>query len=299
MNAPTLFKAYVWLLETIQSAGKISFQDLNDLWLRTEMSGGMRMPRSTFSRYKEAIESIYGIVIECDRHDNFKYYIENEDGLRNNSVVKWMHAMADLGNFVRDNMELKDRLFFDDLYREEAYFKIIVTAMKTGHKVRLSYIKSCELESDTLTMAPYFMKCFPIGWHLLGRFDSGEFGLIPVARISKLELSDQPFVFDASYSNDEFVSQCYSLISRDYTDEEILVRAKGDMRHCFVEKPLHLTQEIVEETPDHVDYSLKMRMSPSFIRCMLERNPDLEILSPQWLIDEMETLKRIGLRIYM
>lgn len=255
------------------------------------------MPRSTFSRYKEAIESIYGIVIECDRHDNFRYYIENEDVMRSNSVLKWMQSMADLSNFLSDNLVLKDRIFFDKFYREEGYFKIIVKAMRQGCILRFSYTKCCGRLSDYILLAPYFMKYFTSGWHLLGRLENGELGIIPLHRINDISVSDRSFSFDSSLLEGDFVNQCFSFMNFTYVDEKFLIRVNGDQRHCFKDKPLHLTQQVVEDTDDHVDYSLTMKMSPDFIHCMLADCPDLEVLSPQWLIDEIASLRRLGLTL--
>ena len=41
MTTPILFKEYIWLVETIHKARKITFADLNERWLETEMSGGV------------------------------------------------------------------------------------------------------------------------------------------------------------------------------------------------------------------------------------------------------------------
>ncbi len=36
MKIPILFKQYIWLIETIYEAGKITFAEINEKWLRTE-----------------------------------------------------------------------------------------------------------------------------------------------------------------------------------------------------------------------------------------------------------------------
>ena len=36
MKIPELFKEYIWLIETINRYGKISFAELNELWKRKE-----------------------------------------------------------------------------------------------------------------------------------------------------------------------------------------------------------------------------------------------------------------------
>ena len=64
MTTPTLFKEYVWLVNTIHQAKSITLNDINKKWLKTEMSGGVELARSTFNRHKVAIEDIFGICIE-------------------------------------------------------------------------------------------------------------------------------------------------------------------------------------------------------------------------------------------
>ena len=63
MNIPTKFKEYIWLVSTIRKAKKISLAEINELWVKTEMSGGVELPRSTFNRHKDTIEDIFGIYI--------------------------------------------------------------------------------------------------------------------------------------------------------------------------------------------------------------------------------------------
>ena len=37
--AKGLFNRYIWLIDTIYRAGKITFEEINRRWLRTEISG--------------------------------------------------------------------------------------------------------------------------------------------------------------------------------------------------------------------------------------------------------------------
>lgn len=61
MTHPFLFKEYVWLVKTIYEHRRLSLGEINQLWVDTNMSGGVEMARSTFNRHKDAIEDIFGI----------------------------------------------------------------------------------------------------------------------------------------------------------------------------------------------------------------------------------------------
>ena len=100
MKIPTLFREYIWLVETVQQAGRITFAEINKKWVKTEMSGGVDFSRTTFNRHRDAILDIFGIIIECDRKDGSKYYIENEHVLCEDSVQNWMLATLSVSNMV-------------------------------------------------------------------------------------------------------------------------------------------------------------------------------------------------------
>ena len=77
MKIPELFKEYIWLIETINRYGKITFAELNELWKRKEESTGAEFSRTTFNHHRDAILDMFGLIIECDRRDGYRYYIYN------------------------------------------------------------------------------------------------------------------------------------------------------------------------------------------------------------------------------
>lgn len=46
---------YVWVIETIYRAGKISFRDLNAKWLAADISRGKEIPKRTFDFQQELL----------------------------------------------------------------------------------------------------------------------------------------------------------------------------------------------------------------------------------------------------
>lgn len=43
-NTATLFRRYLWLLDVIYSAGRITLDEIRVRWQRNEMSGGEELP---------------------------------------------------------------------------------------------------------------------------------------------------------------------------------------------------------------------------------------------------------------
>ena len=63
MKSYALFQEYIWLVNTIYRAGKITLEEINRKWVETDMSEGLEMVRSTFNRHKDAIQDMFGIDI--------------------------------------------------------------------------------------------------------------------------------------------------------------------------------------------------------------------------------------------
>ena len=106
MTTLTLFKEYIWLVNTIYNAKKISLKEINEKWLNTEMSRGVELSRTTFYRHKCAIEDIFGVYIDCDRQDGNKYYIGNRGVLHKESVQNWMLSTLSVSNMVGESSSL-------------------------------------------------------------------------------------------------------------------------------------------------------------------------------------------------
>ena len=77
MKSYALFQQYIWLVDTIHRAGRLTLEEINRRWLGTEMSEGIPIARSTFNRHRDAILDMFGVIIDCDKKDGFRYYIEN------------------------------------------------------------------------------------------------------------------------------------------------------------------------------------------------------------------------------
>ena len=59
-----LFKQYVWLVDTIRRARRISLADLSECWQRSDLSEGKPLSRTTFNRHRDAVEEAMQHVVK-------------------------------------------------------------------------------------------------------------------------------------------------------------------------------------------------------------------------------------------
>ena len=170
MKASFLFKQYVWLVDTIQRCKRITLADLNERWLRTELSEGRPLSRTTFNRHRNEVAEIFGITIGCDA-DN-RYYIVNSNLLRTDTVQQWMLSTLTVSNIVGEARNLHDRILLESIPTEGELLRQIVEAMQHGVLIDITYRRYGSTADASWTIAPYCIKLFRRRWYLVGNIRS-------------------------------------------------------------------------------------------------------------------------------
>lgn len=170
MKASFLFKQYVWLVDTIQRCKRITLADLNERWLRTELSEGRPLSRTTFNRHRNEVEEIFGITIGCDADNH--YYIVNSNLLRTDTVQQWMLSTLTVSNIVGEARNLHDRILLESIPTEGELLRQIVEAMQRSVLIDITYRRYGSTADASWTIAPYCIKLFRRRWYLVGNIRS-------------------------------------------------------------------------------------------------------------------------------
>ncbi len=299
MTTPSLFKEYIWLLNTIHNAGRISFSEINKKWVRTEMSCGIEMARSTFNRHRIAIEDIFGLIINCDRTDGYCYYIENEEDLDENSVQNWMLSTLTVSNVLSESMSLQKRILLENIPSGGEYLQLIIKAMRESWLVRCEYRKYGAETANSYQLAPYCVKLYRQRWYMLGRKGNGDFRIFSLDRIVDLSLTDDTFVIDSHFDAAAYFSECFGIVIADPAPaQRIVVRTYNTERYYWQNLPVHHSQKLIAETEEYADFELYMRPTLDFSGYMLSRACQAKIIEPQWLADEIHDMHLDAMQMY-
>ena len=179
MRTQAKFKEYIWLVNTINKARAISFADIQKKWLETDMSEGIELARSSFNRHKDAIEDIFGIYIECNRKNGYKYSIGNPEALESDSIQNWMLATLASNNIISECVSLQDRIVLETVPYEGESLKLILDAMKRNIKITILYKRYGNTNAKSYTIEPYCIKLHKQRWYVLGHFHYTEAELNP------------------------------------------------------------------------------------------------------------------------
>ena len=271
MTIPAKFKEYIWLVNTIRRARRITFAEINERWVETDMSGGVELARSTFNRHKDAIEDIFGIYIDCDRQNGYQYYIGNDYGILLQPVPSEGH-----------------------------YLRMAIEAMKKGVRIEVDYRKYGTDTPNHLNFEPYCIKMFKQRWYILGHFhrdateekpESDYFGVFSFDRILKMSMTDIKFQIDPDFDAQTYFDECYGVLVGDGTKpERIVIRAYGYERYYIRDLPIHKSQREIGQGENFADFELFMRPTVDLSGHLLSRGNQVKVLSPQWLADELHDM---------
>ena len=299
MATPSLFKQYIWLVNTINNAGKITFAEINRLWVGEEMSGGVEMARTTFNRHKDAILDIFGIIIDCDRRDGYKYYIDNQEVLRDNSVQNWMFSTISVGNILSEGLSVQNRILLENVPSGGAHLQTVIKAMKESLMISAEYRRYGATEPKKFLMMPYCVKLFRQRWYALCRHRNGFFGVFSLDRFVRVEVSDQHFDIDPDFDAAEYFSECFGIVSEvNAPAERIVLRAYDSERYFLRDLPLHHTQKEIATEDDYSDFEIVMRPTFDFSSHLLSRGIMLKVIEPQWLADEIYEMHMQAAEMY-
>lgn len=311
MTVPSLFKEYIWLVNTIKRARRISFAEIQEKWLDTEMSGGVEFARSTFNRHKDAIQDIFGINIDCDRKGGYKYYIANEKVLREDTVQNWIVSTMSVNDVISDSKALHDRIVLQQIPCDE-YLETFINAMKRKVRVEVKYRR---YESDNVTevdFEPYCLKLFNQRWYVLAHFhrdatpekeERDYYGVYSFDRMQEVSLTNVKFEVRDDFDAQDYFSECFGVFASESTPaERIVLRAYNKQRYYLNDLPLHHSQKVIGRGENYTDFEYYIRPTIDFCGHILSLANQLKVICPQSLANRirqmaMDTLEMYGMEV--
>ena len=299
MSAPKQFREYLWLINTIKKAHRITFAELSDKWAESDFGGGVSLSRTTFNRHRDAVLDMFGIIIECDRINGYEYYIANQEVLKEDTVQNWLLKTLSVSNLLTESLSIQNRILLENIPSGGAVLQTVIKAMKDGFMISAEYRRYGVAEPKKFLMSPYCVKLFRQRWYALCRHRNGFFGVFSLDRFLRVELSEQRFEIDPDFDAAEYFSECFGIVSEVNAPAiPIIVRAFDSERYFLRDLPLHHTQREIATTDDYSDFEIVMRPTFDFSAHILSRGIMLKVIEPQWLADEIRDMHREAAEMY-
>ena len=282
---------YIWLIDTVRRAGKISLEEISDRWERNkDLSDYKPLSRSTFNRWKDAIFSQFGIIISCQRAGGYLYYIENPEDIEEDELKKWMLDSFSISNLVGENLSLKDRILVSRIPSAGTYLAALLEAMKENRVVTITYCRFDRSESHKVSIEPYCLKLFENRWYVLARnVQYDDLRIYGLDRIEDLSMTDDTFRLPKDFSASDYFSNYYGIVTdKGMKPQHIVVRAYGSHIPYIKSLPLHHSQRLLEDNGEYADFEFFLTPTYDFVMGLLHVGVMIEVISPETLRNTMK-----------
>ena len=279
----TQLQKYTWLIETIRRAGKISHKDLSEKWERCkDLSDCKPLHRATFNRWRDAIFSQFGIIIDCQRVGGYLYYIANPEDIDEDELKKWMLDSFAVGNLIGENLSLKDRILVDQIPSGRDYLTTILEAMKENRVINIEYKAFKYSRSFKIPVEPYCVKLHENRWYMLGHnLSKDTIRLYGLDRIESMEITEQEYKLPKDFSASEYFSNYFGIVTDDRVKpERVILRADKNHTPYLKSLPLHHSQRLIEDTGEYADFELYLSPTYDFVMKLLQTGAMIEVIEP-------------------
>lgn len=295
-RGPDLMSKYVWLINSIYRAKRISYKELNERWKRdVGMSSGEDLPKRTLKRWLNIIEALFGIDIINEKCGEYRYYIENIEGIDEGGLQSWLFKTFTVSSALTGCMSIKDRIQLEYVPSGELYLQPIIDAMKENRVINLTYKSYWKDRESNYDVQPLCLKLFRQRWYVIVRRHRADGGgnvwICGLDRILSLEKTEETFPMPKDWSVESYFDGYIGVIrDEDYDKEMVKIKMTADQANYLRDLKIHKSQQEAECNSEYSIFTYFLRPTFDFQQELLWNADRVEVLEPQWLRDEMARL---------
>ena len=291
-RGPIMMKRYVWLINTIYRAKRISFKDINERWRNDfDMSRGEDLSIRTFKRWSDNIWNLFGLIISNEHCGDYCYFIENIEDITDGGLQSWLFNTFTVSNALTGCMSLKDRIQLEYVPSGELYLQSIIEAMKENRVLNITYKSYWEDCQNNYDVQPLCLKLFRQRWYVIVHGNDGEDAytwICALDRILSLQKTDKFFTMPKDWDVEAYFDGFIGVIrSEDYDKEIVTLKVEAKQANYLRDLKIHRSQHEEECNDKYSIFKFYLRPTFDFQQELLKYGEYLEVLEPQWLRDEM------------
>ncbi|MEG0559351.1 MAG: WYL domain-containing protein [Muribaculaceae bacterium] len=277
--AKGLINRYVWLIDTIQRYGRITREDLNNLWVKSSLSDGEPIPRRTFYNYRQGVEETFNVIISCDPA-TFEYYIEDSGDEQDENLRNWLLDSASISGMLSDSKDVAGRILLEDVPSAREHLPVIMQALKGHNRIEFSYKAFTRVNAVEAIIAPYFVRIFKQRWYVIGQnLADSKIKTYSLDRINEVHILHETFTMPSDFDAKAFFNDCFGIITSKGEAKDVTLKVSSNQAKYFRALPLHHSQQ--EEV--HDAYSLfyyHLYITYDFVQEILSHGVNVQVLSP-------------------
>ena len=181
---------------------------------------------------------------------------------------------------------MKNRILVEKAPLSEKFLTEVISAMRAGKVISLTYQSFYRPEPSTFSVRPYCVKYFKKRWYMLADSDLG-LRVYSLDRFVDMEELDQTFEIPEEFDAEGFFSNYFGVIVGDKKAEDVVIRVEPSQANYFRSSPKHHSQKAIEPIDGWPAFTYHIAPTYDFKQEMLSHGAFVEVLSPEWFRDEI------------
>ena len=289
---------YIWLLNTLLDSDPLSFEEIALLWQDDPLSDG-ELPLRTFHEHRKGIKEMFGVEIECNKTDGFRYYVKNPEVLSQERLATWLLNAYNVPKGFATYNRMQDRVLLEEMSRGNIFVDSILDALQRNVVVIVDY-QSYEGPHEIYHVSPYALKAYNRQWYMLGFIEEkNAIRNIALNRILDFKKTNKSFDRPKEFDARKYYANTIGIFVNDELNvETVKVRAFGVQMEYLRALPLHKSQEEVKtKYGEYADFQYRLCITPELVSALLAMGEKVEVLEPrslrQQIIDRLNaSMKR-------
>ena len=288
---------YIWLLNTLLDSDPLSFEEIALLWQDDPLSDG-ELPLRTFHEHRKGIKEMFGVEIECNKTDGFRYYVKNPEVLSQERLATWLLNAYNVPKGFATYNRMQDRVLLEEMSRGNIFVDSILDALQRNVVVIVDY-QSYEGPHEIYHVSPYALKAYNRQWYMLGFIEEkNAIRNIALNRILDFKKTNKSFDRPKDFDARKYYANTIGIFVNDELNvETVKVRAFGVQMEYLRALPLHKSQEEVKtKYGEYADFQYRLCITPELVSALLAMGEKVEVLEPrslrQQIIDRINASMR-------
>ena len=286
-----------------------TYKQLEHYWEISEMNiEGQELSQRTLQRDIPIIAAVYRVSIKCNR-SNQEYYIIDEANAYSQNLLEAFDVYHALQHYYG---KLSKSILFDKrIPQGTQHLSVLLQAIKQKKQLQLHYYKFWgSKEVQVRTIEPYLLKESQHRWYVLAfDVDKKALRVFSLDRISSIEDKDIKRMYAPPRGIERFFDDSFGVwVDNDRTKAEkaFLSFRRNEKDSFFTPNPaeylrampLHRSQVFIKDTPEEIILSLKVKITPDFVKEILSYGAYVRVIEPQHLADRIKTEIKNALQLY-
>ena len=308
MSLANVFLRHRFILERLRIKPH-TYKQLKHYWEISEMNiEGQELSQRTLQRDIPIIAAVYRVFIKCNRSTQ-EYYIIDEAEAFSQNLLEAFDVYHALQNYYG---KLSESILFDKrIPQGTQYLSPLLDAIEKQKQIEIHYHKFWgSKEVQIRTIEPYLLKESQRRWYILALdVDKKLLRVFGLDRIKSIEDMGMKRMYDPPKEIERFFDDSFGVwVDNDRTKAEkvILSFKKQEGDSFFIPNPaeylrampLHRSQVFIKDTPEEIILSLKVKITPDFVKEILSYGAYVRVIEPQHLADRIKTEIKNALQLY-